>query len=107
MMLKKSPCLLALALVVALQACKSEPTQLGLNTQPSPQASSQAQPSPTQEVAVAAPAEFKATFTGAMDGRLNIQMTIELVVQDRLGNRSSPVRRALRLYPNRLCGFSY
>lgn len=40
-------------------------------------------------------------------GNRYIQMTIELVVQDRLGNRSSPVRRALRLYPNRLCGFSY
>jgi len=77
MTLKKSPCLLALAIAISLQACKSEPTQLGLNTQPSPQASSQAQPTPTQEVVVAAPAEFKATFVGAMDGRFNIQMAIE------------------------------
>jgi hypothetical protein len=40
-------------------------------------------------------------------GNRYIQMTIELVVQDRLGIRSAPVRRGLRLYPNRLCGFSY
>ncbi|NOT28579.1 MAG: hypothetical protein HOP16_21060 [Acidobacteria bacterium] len=40
-------------------------------------------------------------------GSRYIQLTIELVVQDKLGNRSAPVRRALRLYPNRLCGFSY
>ena len=40
-------------------------------------------------------------------GNRYIQLTIELVVQDKLGNRSAPVRRALRLYPNRLCGFSY
>lgn len=76
MTLKKSPCLLALAIAISLQACKSEPTQLGLNTQPSPQANSQAQPSPTQEI-VAAPTELKETFVGAMDGRLNIQMALE------------------------------
>jgi len=40
-------------------------------------------------------------------GNRYIQMTIELVVSDRVGNRSSPVRRAVRLYPNRLCGFTY
>jgi hypothetical protein len=40
-------------------------------------------------------------------GNRYIQLTIELVVQDKLGNRSTPIRRALRLYPNRLCGFSY
>jgi hypothetical protein len=40
-------------------------------------------------------------------GNRYIQLTIELVVQDKLGIRSAPVRRTLRLYPNRLCGFSY
>jgi len=40
-------------------------------------------------------------------GNRYIQMTIELVVQDRAGNRSSAVRRDARMYPNRLCGFSY
>ncbi|MGH9834825.1 MAG: hypothetical protein ACRD9Y_17540, partial [Blastocatellia bacterium] len=77
MTLKKSPCLLALAIAVSLQACRSEPAKLDSNTQPSPQAGSQAQPSPTQEVIVAAPAEFKVTFVGAIDGRLNIRMALE------------------------------
>ena len=36
-----------------------------------------------------------------------VQMTIELVVQDREGNRSVPVTQPARLYPNRLCGFTY
>ena len=36
-----------------------------------------------------------------------VQMEIELVVQDREGNRSAPVRQPVRLYPNRMCGFSY
>lgn len=40
-------------------------------------------------------------------GNSYIQMTIELVVEDRTGNRSSAVRRDVRMYPNRLCGFSY
>jgi hypothetical protein len=40
-------------------------------------------------------------------GNRYIQMTIELVVQDRLGTRSNPVQRAIRMYPNRLCGYSY
>lgn len=40
-------------------------------------------------------------------GNRYIQMTIELVVQDRTGNRSSAVRRDVRMYPNRMCGFSY
>ncbi len=41
------------------------------------------------------------------DGSQYVQMTIELVVEDRTGARSSAVRRAVKLYPNRLCGFSY
>jgi len=41
------------------------------------------------------------------DGSQYIQMTIELVVEDRTGARSSAVRRAVKLYPNQLCGFSY
>ena len=36
-----------------------------------------------------------------------IQMEIELVVQDREGTRSTPVRQSVRLYPNRSCGFNY
>jgi hypothetical protein len=36
-----------------------------------------------------------------------VHMTIELVVQDREGNRSAPVVQPARLYPNRLCGFTY
>ena len=36
-----------------------------------------------------------------------VQMEIELVVQDREGTRSAPVRQAVRLYPNRVCGFNY
>jgi hypothetical protein len=40
-------------------------------------------------------------------GNRYVHMTIELYVQDRVGNRSAPVRRAVRLYPNRKCGFSY
>jgi hypothetical protein len=36
-----------------------------------------------------------------------VHLTIELVVQDREGNRSAPVVQAARLYPNRLCGFTY
>jgi hypothetical protein len=41
------------------------------------------------------------------DGSKYIQMTIELVIEDRSGTRSSAVRRAVKLYPDRLCGFSY
>ena len=40
-------------------------------------------------------------------GNRYIQMTVELVVQDRLGSRSGPVQRAIRMYPNRLCGYSF
>ena len=40
-------------------------------------------------------------------GNQYIQMTFELVLQDRNNVRTSPIRRAVRLYPNRLCGFRY
>jgi hypothetical protein len=40
-------------------------------------------------------------------GNKYIQMTVELVLQDRNNVRTSPIRRAVRLYPNRLCGFNY
>jgi hypothetical protein len=40
-------------------------------------------------------------------GNKYIQMTVELVIQDRNNVRAGPVRRAVRLYPNRLCGFNY
>jgi len=40
-------------------------------------------------------------------GNKYVQMTIEMYVQDSVGNRSAPVRRSIRLYPNRKCGFSY
>ena len=41
------------------------------------------------------------------DGSKYVQMTIELVVEDRSGARSGPTRRAIKLYPSGLCGFSY
>jgi hypothetical protein len=41
------------------------------------------------------------------DGTKYVQMTIELVVEDGWGARSAPVHRAVKLYPNSLCGFSY
>jgi hypothetical protein len=40
-------------------------------------------------------------------GNKYVQMTIELTVEDRVGARSAPVRRSVRLYPNRKCGFNY
>lgn len=46
-------------------------------------------------------------WTGNPDGSRYIQMTIELTVEDRAGNRTTAVRRAVKLYPNQLCGFSY
>jgi hypothetical protein len=36
-----------------------------------------------------------------------VQMTVEMFVTDRVGTPSAPVRRAVRLYPNRMCGFNY
>jgi hypothetical protein len=41
------------------------------------------------------------------DGTKYVQMTIELVVEDGWGALSAPVHRAVKLYPNSLCGFSY
>jgi hypothetical protein len=41
------------------------------------------------------------------DGGRFVHMTIELQVQDRSGARSAPISRAVRLYPNQLCGFRY
>jgi hypothetical protein len=41
------------------------------------------------------------------NGDRYIRMEIELAVQDVEGTRSAPVRREIRMYPNRLCGFSY
>jgi len=40
-------------------------------------------------------------------GNKYVQMTIELTVEDRVGTRSAPVRRSVRLYPNKHCGFNY
>lgn len=40
-------------------------------------------------------------------GNRYLQMTVEMFVQDRAGNRSSAVRRDVRMYPNRLCDFAY
>ena len=40
-------------------------------------------------------------------GNRYVQMTVELTVEDRVGVRSAPTRRAVRLYPNRKCGFQY
>jgi hypothetical protein len=41
------------------------------------------------------------------NGNRYVQMTVEMVVEDRVGTRSAPVRRNVRLYPNRKCGFQY
>jgi hypothetical protein len=41
------------------------------------------------------------------DGSKYLQMTIELVVENASGARSSAVRRPVKLYPNHLCGFNY
>jgi hypothetical protein len=51
-------------------------------------------------------------FEGARDqadaqGNRYFPMTVELVVQDRLGARSAPARRSVRMYPNRFCGLSF
>ena len=43
----------------------------------------------------------------APGGDRYVHMQVELVVQDREGNRSAPVVQPARLYPNRLCGFTY
>lgn len=70
---------LALALIVAaVLACRSETTRLDLNSQSqsTPQPNAQISPQSAQEI-VAAPADFKKTFVGVMDGRLNIQMELE------------------------------
>jgi hypothetical protein len=40
-------------------------------------------------------------------GNKYVQMTVEMYVTDRVGNRSAAARRAVRLYPNRKCGFNY
>jgi hypothetical protein len=40
-------------------------------------------------------------------GRRYVEMTIELVVEDREGLRSPAVTRAVRLYPEQLCGYSF
>ena len=41
------------------------------------------------------------------NGGRYVQMTVEMVVEDRVGTRSAPVRRNVLLYPNRKCGFQY
>ena len=64
---------------------------------------SQAKPSLTNRCTF-----FQNASTGIdPQGNRYVEMTIELVVQDRLGSRSNPVQRAVRMYPNRLCGYSF
>jgi hypothetical protein len=41
------------------------------------------------------------------NGDRYVQMEIEMYVMDREGTRSASVRQPVRMYPNRLCGFSY
>jgi hypothetical protein len=89
MMLKKTACLLALALLVSfLQACKDETTKLNLSAQPSPtnQTSPQPESQPTMEALVPAPSEFKETFTGAIDGKHAIRMELERKGADLTGS---------------------
>jgi Protein of unknown function (DUF3298)/Deacetylase PdaC len=80
MALKKTACLLALALLGAcLQACKSETAK----SDPGAGAAAQNQtpPSPgsgqSNETAVPAPSEFKEVFVGVIDGKYAIRMKLE------------------------------
>ncbi len=41
------------------------------------------------------------------NGDRYVQMEVELYVVDREGTRSASIRQAVRMYPNRMCGFSY
>jgi hypothetical protein len=46
---------------------------------------------------------------GATDqgGDRYVEMEVELYVMDREGTRSASIRQPVRMYPNRMCGFSY
>lgn len=79
MTLRKIACLLALALLTSLQACKDETTKLNLGAQPSPTGQTSPQPDSQQatKTVVAVPSEFSATFTGAIDSRRAIRMELE------------------------------
>jgi hypothetical protein len=80
--MKKSACLLALAFSIAvLQSCRSEPAATGSGAQQVSPERSTPQSGPQsvrpQESVVAAPANFKKTLTGTIDGRLPIRMALE------------------------------
>jgi hypothetical protein len=80
MPLKKTACLLALALLGAyLQACKKETAKSDANSQPTAQ--SQTSPSGDSQhangVVVPAPAEFKEVFVGAIDDKHAVRMELE------------------------------
>ncbi len=41
------------------------------------------------------------------NGDRYVQMEVELYVVDPEGTRSASIRQPVRMYPNRMCGFSY
>jgi uncharacterized protein DUF3298/peptidoglycan-N-acetylmuramic acid deacetylase PdaC-like protein len=78
--MKHIPCLLALALfAISLQACGSKSAQGDANVQPAALNQSSPQPDSQQanETAVPAPSEFKGVFTGTIDDRHAVRMSLE------------------------------
>jgi hypothetical protein len=78
--MKYIPCLLALALfAISLQACGSKSAQGDANVQPAALNQSSPQPDSQQSggPAVSAPSEFKEVFTGTIDDRHAVRMSLE------------------------------
>ncbi|HEX5082751.1 MAG TPA: DUF3298 and DUF4163 domain-containing protein [Blastocatellia bacterium] len=78
--MKHIPCLLALALfAISLQACGSKSAQGDANVQPAALNQSSPQPDSQQanETVVPAPSEFKEVFTGTIDDRHAVRMSLE------------------------------
>src|SRR5687767_6291787 len=103
MTLKKTWCLLALALFGAsLQSCRSGASKSDPNTG----APAQSQPSPSADsqqangVVVPAPAEFKEVFVGAIDDKHAVRMELERKDADLSGSyfyeRAGAVNSATR-----------
>jgi hypothetical protein len=80
MALKKTACLLALALFISpLQACRKEAAKSDTNSQPVAQSQTSPQPDSQQpnETVVPAPSEFKEVFVGAIDNKHAVRMELE------------------------------
>src|SRR5215510_15251259 len=79
MALKKTACLLALALFGAsLLACRKETANSDTNAQPAAQSQTSPQPDSQQpnETVVPAPAEFKEVFVGTIDDKHAVRMEL-------------------------------